>query len=152
MNTYQHRNGSHRDERAMQLQARLAGKLAAVLSDGVRTLPHDITERLRFSREQALAKAREMRLAPQAVPGRPAWMNSAGTLVLGGPLPGWHRALSVLPLLMLLAGMFLIDHWATREQVLAVADVDAVLLADDLPPAAYQDPGFIDFLRTPPPP
>jgi hypothetical protein len=151
MNTNQ--NGvSSRAERVMQLQARLAGQLAAVLSESARALPHDITERLRFGREQALAKAREVRLAPQAATATPAWLNSARTLVMGGPLPGWHRALSLFPLLMLVAGMFLIDHWATREQVLAVADVDTVLLADDLPPAAYQDPGFIEFLRTPAPP
>lgn len=152
MNTNHHGTSSNREEHAMQLQARLAGQLAAVLSEGVRELPHDITERLRFGREQALAKAREMRLAPQQVNASPAWLNSAGTLVLGGPLPGWQRAMSWVPLLMLVAGMFLIDHWATREQVLAAADVDAVLLADDLPPTAYQDAGFIEFLRTPPPP
>ena len=152
MNTNHHGTSSSREEHAMQLQARLAGQLAAVLSEGVRALPHDITERLRFGREQALAKAREMRLAPQTASASPAWLNSAGTLVLGGPLPGWQRAMSLVPLLMLVAGMFLIDHWATREQVLAAADVDAVLLADDLPPTAYQDPGFIEFLRTPPPP
>lgn len=152
MNTNHHGTSSSREEHAMQLQARLAGQLAAVLSEGVRALPHDITERLRFGREQALAKAREMRLAPEKVNASPAWLNSAGTLVLGGPLPGWQRAMSLVPLLMLVAGMFLIDHWATREQVLAAADVDAVLLADDLPPTAYQDPGFIEFLRTPPPP
>lgn len=151
MNT--HRQGVSRspDEHAMQLQARLAGQLAAVLSEGVRALPHDITERLRFGREQALAKARQMRLAPQPAASSAAWLNSAGTLALGGPLPGWHRALSLFPLLMLIGGMFLIEHWATREQVVAVADVDAVLLADDLPPTAYQDAGFIEFLRTPPP-
>lgn len=143
---------SSRDERALQLQARVAGQFAALLSEGTRALPHDITERLRFGREQALAKAREVRLAPQAEPARPVWLNSARTLTLGGPLPGWHRALSLLPLLMLVAGMFMIEHWSTREQVMAVADVDAVLLADDLPPAAYQDPGFVEFLRTPPPP
>jgi len=152
MNTSHHGTRSSREEHAMQLQARLAGQLAAVLSEGVRGLPHDITERLRFGREQALAKAREMRLAPQKANVNPAWLNSAGTLVLGGPLPGWQRAMSLVPLLMLVAGMFLIDHWATREQVLAAADVDAVLLADDLPPTAYQDAGFIEFLRTPPPP
>jgi len=152
MNTPQHRISSSRDEHAMQLQARLAGQLAAVLSEGVRSLPHDITERLRFGREQALAKAREMRLAPQKAPASPAWLNSAGTLVIGGPFPGWHRALSFFPLLMMVAGMFLIDHWATRERVMAAADVDAVLLADDLPPSAYQDPGFLEFRRTPPPP
>jgi len=152
MNTNQHGTISNREEHAMQLQARLAGQLAAVLSEGVRAMPHDITERLRFGREQALAKAREMRLAPQKASANAAWLNSAGTLVLGGPLPGWQRAMSLVPLVMLVAGMFLIDHWATREQVLAAADVDVVLLADDLPPTAYQDAGFIEFLRTPPPP
>jgi len=138
------------EEHPLQLQARLAGQFAAALSESVRGLPHDITERLRFGREQALSKAREVRLAAQVV-SSPVLINSAGTLVLGGPAPGWQRVLSVFPLLMLVAGMFLIDHWATREQVLAAADVDAVLLADDLPPAAYQDPGFIEFLRAPPP-
>jgi Protein of unknown function (DUF3619) len=152
MSTHHDSVNSNRDERAMQLQARLAAQFATALSEGVRDLPHDVTERLRFGREQALAKAREVRLAPQAAPARLAWLNSATTLVLGGPLAGWHRVLSLFPLLMLVAGMFVIEHWATREQVLAAADVDAVLLADDLPPAAYQDPGFIEFLRAPPPP
>lgn len=152
MSTLQHSYNGSRDEHAMQLQARLAGQFAAALSEGARALPHDITERLRFGREQALARSREVRLAPQAAPARPVWLNSASTLALGGPLPGWHRALSLFPLLMLVAGMFVIEHWATREQVMAVADVDTVLLADDLPPAAYQDPGFIEFLRTPTPP
>ena len=84
--------GSHgRDERALQLQARLAGQFAAILSESARCLPHDITERLRFGREQALAKAREVRLAAQVV-ATPVWMNSVGSLVLGGPTPGWQRA------------------------------------------------------------
>jgi len=29
--------------------------------------------------------------------------------------------------------------------------VDAVLLTDQLPPAAYSDPGFGEYLRSPPP-
>jgi hypothetical protein len=28
-----------------------------------------------------------------------------------------------------------------------VAEVDAALLTDDLPPSAYADPGFIQFLK-----
>ena len=28
------------------------------------------------------------------------------------------------------------------------AEVDAALLTDDLPPAAYTDPGFAQFLKT----
>jgi len=29
-----------------------------------------------------------------------------------------------------------------------VAEVDAALLADDLPPAAYADAGFVQFLKS----
>ena len=28
-----------------------------------------------------------------------------------------------------------------------LAEIDTALLVDDLPPAAYSDPGFIQFLR-----
>jgi hypothetical protein len=37
-----------------------------------------------------------------------------------------------------------------QEQVDAAAEIDAALLADDLPPAAYSDPGFLAFLKNPP--
>ena len=29
-----------------------------------------------------------------------------------------------------------------------LAEVDAALLTDDLPPAAYADPGFLQFLKS----
>jgi hypothetical protein len=58
---------------------------------------------------------------------------------------------ALLPLLVLLIGLVFIDQWNLREQVLAAADIDAVLLADDLPPAAYSDPGFAEYLRSPNP-
>jgi len=34
-----------------------------------------------------------------------------------------------------------------RADARAAAAVDAALLADDLPPAAYADPGFVAFLK-----
>jgi hypothetical protein len=78
--------------------------------------------------------------------------SSSGAAVLGGLVPWWQRAASVLPLLMLVAGLLMIDQWSVREQVFAAADIDAQLLADDLPPAAYSDPGFAEFLRSSPTP
>jgi hypothetical protein len=53
---------------------------------------------------------------------------------------------------MLVLGLMAIDHWTVREQVVAAADFDAQLLADDLPPAAYSDPGFAEFIRSTPTP
>jgi Protein of unknown function (DUF3619) len=63
------------------------------------------------------------------------------------PSWGW-RVASVLPLLVLLAGLWGINAWYQREQVQAAAEVDMALLSDDLPPAAYADPGFEEYLRT----
>jgi hypothetical protein len=32
--------------------------------------------------------------------------------------------------------------------LVAAAEVDTALLADTLPPEAYRDPGFVEFLKT----
>ncbi|CAD5374718.1 conserved hypothetical protein [Rubrivivax sp. A210] len=130
------------------LEARLAAQFASRLSTGIETLPHDVTERLRFAREQALARAREARLQSAPAPASPTVVavSPRGVAVFGGFVPWWQRAASVLPLVVLVAGFLMIEEWSVREQVLAAADIDARLLADDLPPAAYSDPGFAEFL------
>ena len=132
------------------LEARLAARLVAGIGEQSANLPHDITERLRVAREQAVAKAREARrLAPATAP---VVVGSArGAAVLAGPSPWWQRMASVLPLLVLLVGLVLISQITAREQVLAAAEIDSVLLADDLPPDAYTDPGFAEFLKSPAP-
>ena len=134
------------------LEARWGASLALVLSERSAALPHDITERLRFGREQALGKAREARrvapVASAATAVSVVGSSRAGVLTLGATAPWWQRALGVLPLLVLVSGLVLIQQWSVQEQVMAAADFDAVLLADDLPPAAYSDPGFGEYLRT----
>ena len=134
---------------AQVLEARFALRLVGGLNAQVQALPPDVNERLRFARERALARAREVRAAAATVP---AGVSGAGTAVLGSFLPWLQRAASVLPLLLLLAGLALIQQWQARESVLAAAEIDAQLLADALPPDAYSDPGFAEFLRAPPPP
>lgn len=131
------------------LEARLGLRLAAGLTAGVERLPHDVNERLRFAREQALLRARETRLAAAA---DTVSVSAAGGLLLGSFAPWLQRAASVLPLLVLLGGLMMIEQWSTRERVLAAADVDTLLLADALPPNAYGDPGFAEFLRSEPQP
>jgi hypothetical protein len=135
---------------AEALQARLGLRLAAGLSERAAVLPHDISERLRIAREQALVRAREARRpALQAAPSFAG--RSGGAALLGAPPAWWQRAGAVVPLIVLVAGLVLIDQWQLSEQVQAAAEIDSVLLADDLPPAAYSDPGFAEFLRSPQP-
>ena len=133
------------------LEARLGARLAGALTAHSLALPHDINERLRFAREKSLAVARESR-ARIAAGTVVAGVSAQGSLVLGDFLPWWQRAASVLPLLVLVAGLAMIDNWSAREQVLAAAEIDAQLLSDALPPAAYSDPGFGEYLRNPPTP
>lgn len=131
------------------VEARLGLRLASALSGQV--LSHDVGERLRVAREQALARAREVRrTAPAAAGSAVVAVSAKGSAVLGGFVPWWQRAASVLPLIVLVAGLVAIDQYALREQVVIAADIDAQILSDDLPPAAYSDPGFAEFLRNGP--
>ncbi len=129
------------------LEARLGARLAGSLTLQAQAVPHDVAERLRFARERALVRARESRQAPAVV-----GLTGAGAAVLAGlTAPWWQRAAAVLPLLLLVLGLLAIDHWTARESIMAAADIDAQLLADNLPPTAYSDPGFAEYLRTAPP-
>jgi hypothetical protein len=68
--------------------------------------------------------------------------------LLGGGSPWWLKLASFVPLVMLIAGLTGIEELHDRSQIAAAADVDVALLADKLPPDAYRDPGFVEFLKT----
>jgi hypothetical protein len=131
------------------LQARFALGIAAHLSEAAEAAPRDIAERLRFAREQALGRARVARV-PATSPARVEHNGGATLALAGGPRssPWWLRLASVLPLCALAVGLLLIQESNTRAQIRAAAEVDAALLSDDLPPNAYSDPGFGEFLKT----
>ena len=132
------------------LGTRFALRVTAGLTEHSQTLPRDVSERLRFAREQALTKAQAARAAQLALQPRTALSAAAAgraSLALaGGPLR-WLKAASVLPLIVLVAGLLLLQHSQWYEQITAAADVDTALLADNVPPSAYSDPGFAEYLR-----
>lgn len=134
---------------AEALEARLALRMTARLTERTAELPQDVTERLRFAREQALDRARAAR---KAVATETTVVNSgrhAATLGGDGKTGWWVQVASVLPLVALVAGLLLIQRLHDNSQISAAAEIDASILADDLPPAAYSDPGFVEFLKTP---
>jgi hypothetical protein len=133
------------------LEARVAARMAVALMPALDAMPHDLTERLRFAREKALSNLQAQRVAAQTSP-RVLGVSRGGAAILGNMFTWWHRAAGVLPLLLLVAGLVAIDNRTSREQIVAAAEIDSQLLADQLPPAAYSDPGFAEFLRSSPPP
>ena len=128
------------------LETRVGLRMAAQLDDSAAALPADVSERLRFARQQALARARVSRRAEGTLPVAMGHALAAGRL--GGPA-SWLRVASVLPLVVLVAGLVAIQQMNSSTRVSAAAEVDAALLSDDVPPTAYGDPGFVEFLKTP---
>jgi len=126
------------------LEARYALRIAARLTETSGVVPHDVSERLRFAREQALSRARELRRTSELT------AISGGSLVLGGGW--WPRLAAALPMLALAAGLLWVQVQQSDQLASEAADIDAALLVDDLPPSAYADAGFAEFLKAPGPP
>ena len=127
------------------LQDRFGLRAASYLSAGAAALPHDISERLRVARLQAVAQRKIVRLesAVQVV-----GYGGSATLGWGGGVSWWARVGSVMPLIALVVGLLAINSIQNDNRAQEVAEVDAALLTDDLPPAAFADPGFVQFLKT----
>jgi len=126
-------------------QARFARRIVARLNADAEQMDVDIAERLRFAREGALERARRAR-APEAVAAGHVQVNGRGTAALSGGGSGWwFKLVSIAPLVALVCGLVLIQQFQTRAQISVAAEVDAALLADDLPPNAYSDAGFAEF-------
>lgn len=133
-------------QRAEIIQDRFGLKTASYLSAGAAALPHDISERLRVARTQAVAnrKAERLDTAVQVV-------GAGGSATLGwsgGGFGWWARIGSALPLVVLVVGLLVINSIQNDNRARELAEVDAALLTDELPPAAFADPGFIQFLKT----
>lgn len=132
------------------LEARFALRVAARLNEQAQGVPADISERLRVAREQALVRARAARSAERQAAPAVVQLTGSGTAVFGaGGSPWWVRIASVLPVIALVLGLILIEQWHSQSQIDAAAEIDAALLSDDLPPDAYSDSGFAEFLKVP---
>lgn len=126
---------------------RLGLQLAARLDDAALALPHDISERLRAARTRAVA-ARLVTSPELRTVGSVQVQN--GTAVLGFDSEGldlWSRLASFVPLLALVVGLVFVQNFLDDSVASEIAEVDAALLTDDLPPTAYADPGFLQFLK-----
>lgn len=134
----------------LSAQDRFARNVATRLSEGSTVLPHDISERLRIARMQALAHRKQvvMRSATMVA------SQGGGTAALNFGNQGrndspnwWTRFAATLPLVALVAGLLTIYVVQNENRANELAEVDTALLTDDLPTAAYTDPGFVEFLK-----
>lgn len=122
----------------------LGRAIAIWLSDRERDLSCEIVERLQAGRLRAIANRK---VVPQQPRPPLAWLNSSISLRSARI---WVRIGSIAPLVVLIAGLALISGELDDRAAQMEAEVDAQLLTDVLPPSAYIDAGFREFLRPTP--
>ena len=127
-------------------QDQFGRRIAARLDAGSAELPRDVSERLRAARVRAVAQRKLSSLQTasslSASGGQASMSFDDERMGLGG------RIASALPLIALVAGLIAIHVVQNERRASEVAEVDAALLTDDLPPSAYADPGFVQFLKS----
>lgn len=134
--------------RVRALSNRFGRATAAHLSQGLADTSHEVEERLRVARLQAVERRR---IAQRTNVFRRAasMIRANGVATLGGDEDsGWRiRWVAALPIFVVAAGLLLINGVQSDNRDAELAEVDTALLTDDLPPAAYADPGFMQYLK-----
>jgi hypothetical protein len=126
-----------------------AYKVRRAMTESSENLPEATLDRLAAARQLALSRQK------QAEPSR--------ALAFGGILAGnsgqsisqksWVKKMWIaLPLLALMIGLYGIYEYEQEQQINDLAEIDAAVLVDELPPDAYLDGGFNAYLNKETPP
>ncbi len=142
-NTTTHHRQDHFNPALDAVGEHLAERLLSRVDD----IDATTLQRLRAAREQAV-EHRRLVLVRQAQTS----LSFAGHAGNGADNHAthpskWPQLSGIGMLLALLLGLWLIDAIQTEDSTQDAAEIDRFLLTDDLPPAAYLDPGFKHFLK-----
>lgn len=125
----------------------LAYKLRRALDENLASLPASTTERLAAARKLALSR-KKADTAPVA--GRQRIKRLFGWLNLESSFSrtGLGRLGVALPLLALVVGLGGLYQYEQEQRIDELAELDAAMLADELPLTAYLDHGFNAYLES----
>ena len=122
-------------------EERYAHRVRQALNYGLNHISPAASRRLEAARHLALS--RQKQTAEQLVFAS----SAAGQFNQGKG--GLHHPFikQTLAILALLLGMWISFYWHSIEYVTALEEVDSALLADDLPPEAFLDHDFLEWLK-----
>jgi len=126
----------------------LAYKVRHALNEQLDALPASTVDRLAAARAAALARKKpDADYQPFTKPAS-SWRDmlaGVGSFVSG---PAMSRLAVAVPVLALVIGMGGMYQHEQQQQIAELADIDAAMLADELPLTAYLDPGFSAYLES----
>jgi len=121
-----------------------AYKVRHALNENLDNLPASTTERLASARNTALSRKKKSMparaLAPQS--------TFAGHVdgLFSAPISWIGRMSFAVPVIVLAAGLIGIYQFEQRRHISDIAEIDALVLSDELPLSAYLDHGFNAYL------
>ncbi|TFW15782.1 DUF3619 family protein [Duganella callida] len=125
-----------------------AYKVRHALNEKLDELPASTTDRLAQARKLALARKKAHVETPLSVRVSKTELATAGGGIGGffSQFSWLGKASMAIPALALVIGMAGIYQYEQQERIADLADIDAAVLADELPPTAYLDHGFNAYL------
>ena len=117
-------------------EADLAARIRVILDHGTSELSPKASLRLYEARCDALRH--------QAAPISVLSLAGVGH-VLGHSLHRHYRG--ILAFVALAVGAMAVQVWQNEQEAAALAEIDSELLGDEVPPSAYTDQGFLEWLQ-----
>ena len=121
----------------------LAYKIRHALNENLDTLPASTTDRLAAARARALSRKKPDAASPVPRGRRPLFGFKA--LFTG---PALARLAVAAPMLALVIGMGGVYQYEQQQRLAAMVEIDAEVLADELPLTAYLDHGFNAYVES----
>lgn len=119
------------------------------LDKSTERLPYKTVHRLENARKLALSRMNAV--ASETATAQSVSRNGSSSLSLSSSPSsfGWVGTMAgaVAPVILVIAGLIGASHWSDQKRAEEVAEVDAAMLADDLPIALYADRGFGVFIK-----
>lgn len=138
----------HRAEELNPTLDAAGDRLAAYLTNSLNDLDASTLQRLRAAREQAVEHRRLALVHAAQIKFSIAGLGRSDQLSHPhGSQTLWQRLIGAGMVGALLLGLWLIDRVQSDISLREAAEIDRILLTDELPPAAYVDPGFKYFLK-----
>lgn len=122
-------------------------QLRHALDESTDRLPYKVTHRLSNARELALARMAAEPVGFAALQPSAAADGAATVVRNSGGGTWWRLTGTVLPVLILAAGIVFMSSWDLFAKAEELAEVEAAMIEDDVPLDAYADRGFGVFLK-----
>jgi hypothetical protein len=121
-----------------------AYKVRQALNENSNNLPVSTIERLASARNIALSRKKKDMRARALVPNR-TFAGSIGSF-FNEPMSWLGRMGYAVPVVVLITGLVSIYQFEQHQRISDIAEIDALVLSDELPLSAYLDHGFNAYL------